>query len=143
MLIFAKRTVEELTPAIEAATEAFDDPREWAELFLGNLSLTLSKNPLQYRSFGAWWWVLKKELVAYGIDNFGTDSDAEWIEKATYSDSVTNIVASFLYHRHQANIGLIFEATHQVEYTDNEGDIITKEYHLYDVDMEVLAAGQR
>jgi hypothetical protein len=141
-LTFLKPSEEELKPVVTYATEAVGE-EAWRESFLVNIVQLLQKRPLQYRAFGAYWWLLKAELLALSIDVFGDETDAEWVEKINYGLSVTNIVAAFIYYEKRIELGLIFESNHLIELIDSDGDINTKPYVLHDPEMEILAVSRK
>ena len=53
----------------------------------------LLASPQQYRSYGPFWWQLKRELLAQGYAQFGEHLDAEWLEHTEYGDPILNLLA--------------------------------------------------
>lgn len=133
-----KPTEADLAPLIAEAT-ATQTLTQWKAKYLATLDSFLKKNPFSYRSYGPWWWLVKKELIAAGNLYFGDDTDAEWVEALDYGRIELNLLAAHGYSDWRVNEGAMHEPLHTLELNNGE----TIDYLLTDTDMEQLALGQQ
>ena len=105
---------------------------EWrAKVASGCVQLLLA-SPQQYRSYGPFWWQMKRELIAQGYSQFGDHLDAEWLELTEYGDPVLNLLACIVH----ANW-----AIEQAFIQDDGSEPDIQEYVLIDEDLEIRTAG--
>ena len=133
-----KPTEADLAPLIAEATEN-QTLTQWKAKYLSRLEAFFKKNPLRYRSYGPWWWLVKKELIATGNLEFGDDVDAEWIEALDYGRLELNMLAAHGYAEWRFEEGAGHEPLHTLGLEDGE----TLDYLISDTDMEQLALGQQ
>lgn len=100
---------------IEKFLEEIKDRAEWRGRMLGNISKLLTDQPLRYRSYGPYWWPLKKMLVESGETRFGIELDQEWIEALGYGDDDINLMAAHVYSDQRFEQGAMFAAEHEME----------------------------
>lgn len=112
----------------------------WADK---NVQLTaglLRGDPLRYRSYGPYWWLVKAAMIRRGIDEFGDFVDGEWFANMDYGNEFHNLLAALLYSNRALDMGLIHSNAHNVELLpageDQEEDVLV--YVLADDDMELL-----
>ena len=76
-----KPTVESLEALKKEAFQGGAvSPEEWRAKVASGCVKMLLASPQQYRSYGPFWWQLKRELLAQGYAQFGEHLDAEWLE---------------------------------------------------------------
>lgn len=140
MKTLAKPTIQELEALKGTATNNGKTPKdEWIATITSSYRNVLKHDPRQYRSFGPFWWLLKRELIACGINDFGDHLDMEWIEITDYKDMMLNILAAWAYAEFASEQqGLLYSNTHSVTFIEDSG-ASTSEYTLIDEEMEVLA----
>jgi hypothetical protein len=109
--------------------------REWESNFSASLVEFLQKNPLRYRGFGPYWWLVKRALIDRGHLEFGDFIDAEVYEAFDYGKPSINLAAAFSYSEERFSLGSMYESRHAIEHEDGD----TTEYVLVDEDMELLA----
>jgi len=131
-----KPSIEDLQPLLNAATES-QTIEEWTSKILRSFKALLLKNPIRYRAFGPYWWLVKQAMIDHGIKAFGTHVDVEWLESMNYADTSLNILASFGYEDMRFNLGLISDPFHSME-VDTAGE--TFEFVSADEEMEMKAA---
>ena len=131
MTNIVKPTEADLAPLITEATEN-QTLTQWKGRYLASLASFLTKNPLRYRSFGPWWWLVKNELIKSGNLEFGDDVDAEWVDALDYGRMELNLLAAHGYSEFRIEEGAMHEPLHTLELTDGE----MFDYLLTDTDME-------
>jgi hypothetical protein len=133
-----KPTMADLTPLVAAATENGKTLSQWLPGFLAGLRDFLLKNPLRYRGYGPWWWVVKKALLEQGLEDFGTHLDAETVEAFDTGDAAHNVLAAYAYSDYMFELGKMTDSVHSLDFTDGD----SREYIVADEDMETLALGR-
>lgn len=125
---------------LEATQNGTVSVEDWIKKFVISFTKLLKKDPLQYRSYGAFWWIIKKELIELGIKDFGEHIDLEFIEFLDYKDRVYNILASWAYMNSQEEIKTIHDNVHTMLYFDDDigNEYKSMEYILIDEEMEIL-----
>lgn len=116
-------------------------PTDWRKKMVAGICGILSARPLQYRSYGPYWWLVKHELITQGITRFGETVDAEWFENMDYGDPVRNLLAAWLYADWAIDNGLIFSNQHTVTQLGEDDEVENIEYVLMDDEVEIMAAG--
>jgi hypothetical protein len=128
---FVKHTKEDIAKALKV-------DKAWAEKYLSTLVGHLTRNPGHYRSFGPYWWLVKRALIESGNLEMGEEYDADVADALDYGDTPTNLAAAFLYQDQQESMGALFETQHIM---DGVGDSI--DYWIDDSDMELRYAASR
>jgi len=131
-----KPTHETLALLLAEATKK-QTVEQYRETFIAAIKKIAGKDQLRYRSYGPYWWLVKKGLIARGNFGFGEYLDEEWISALDYGIEELNFIAAFAYEDVQFQHG-IYIAQHVLE--DSEGEPI--EYICNDHEMEALAASQ-
>ena len=117
---------------------AIDEARKsgtWVDAYLNGVTTLLRKDPLRYRSFGPYWWLVKKALIDRDIYDFGTEIDREWFEDLDYGDEEKNVTAAYLYDESREGLN-IYDDSHLLEQEDGE----PYEYLANDSDVESMVA---
>lgn len=134
-MIFYKTAVEELEPLKQEAFENGLSENEWIKKMASTIASILQDNPKQYRGLGPYWWVVKKILLDLDYA-FGDFIDAEWYAHVDYVSDVLNLLASYVYKRYSANMGLFESNEHTLYMIDDRGNVEPFVYTLIDDDME-------
>lgn len=137
MSTISKPTPEELAPLLAEGTKnGAIAEAVWRANLLSGIAGLLTRNPLHYRCFGPYWWLVKDLLRENGEGaRFGDTLDIEWKEKMDYGSPTLNLLAAFAYYDMAFDRGLLLSHTHGISYEDGESG----EYVLVDEDMETLA----
>lgn len=137
------KPAEEAVDAIIAYAK--EKNRAWMPVYLENVHNELLENPMRYKSYGMFWWLLKQALIESGVTDFGQALDKEWIDNMTYGDTARNLAVADAYADYAIQNGLVYSSTHPYSYLDEEssekyGDECWEEalYVLSDDDMEEL-----
>ncbi len=138
MTNIVKPTEADLAPLITEALEK-QTLTQWKAKYIAALDRFFKSNPLRYRSYGPWWWLVKKELIANGNFEFGDDLDAEWVEALDYGRLELNLLAAHGYADWRFENGAGHEPLHTLELTGGE----TIDYLIADTDMEQRAIAKR
>lgn len=125
-----------LAEAVEQARK--DAGGQFQAAFLQAVRDQLRTRPAMYRSFGPYWWPLKREMIRAGIHDFGLSYDAETADALSYGDAETTLAACALYQGYVLDNLSIYEHDHAVGMAD--GTIET--YTLTDDDMEAMEVGR-
>lgn len=132
MNAISKPSAEELQPLIDEAKKTTD----WLVNFLAGLVVIIKKDPLRYRTFGPYWWLVKQAMIAHDILTFGNEIDREWFELLDYGNNELNIAAAWLYENGRTDSKCnLYDDSHMLE--DGNGE--PYEYLISDSDMEVMA----
>ncbi|MGZ8160562.1 MAG: hypothetical protein ACXWT1_04680 [Methylobacter sp.] len=127
-------TEQALRPIIEEGTRDSDE-EQWATGFLAGAAGLLKRNPVMYRSFGPFWWPLKKYLQDCGL-NGGEPVEDELFDQVTMGSRSLDIAAAYAYHDWTiSNVGTT-NTVHIVQSSDGE-DV---EYQVIDDEFEALIA---
>lgn len=120
-------TDDVLQQAVALAT-ATQSQAQWLTAARENIIKLLAKKPSEYRSFGAFWWPLKQQLIDAELLD-GTVNRERYEEIATGVDTL-DMAGALLHHSHTANTldtGNIFTV-------DTENGLV--DYVLDDQEME-------
>ena len=132
----AKPTAEDLQPYIAESIAEGTTIHEVVSSFMPVISKHLLANPIQYRNFGPWWWIVKKNMIDAGYTPFGSEFDAEMVEAMSYPDNPDMaIIAGMAYYEASLENQFVGQATHVI--VDNGEDV---EYLVYDADAEAFIA---
>ncbi len=115
-----------LDEIIQTATK-----KDWTERYCATVFMLITDKHERYKQFGPYWWVLKKEIAAYG-HNVGEFTDAEWLEYLDYGDTEHNIAAAYLYAEEHRATCFAYSATHTFYYTEDNGDTWEEEVYVLD-----------
>jgi len=128
-------TKDELTPFFIEAT-ANQTAAEWETKMLSGIAGILRKQPLRYRTYGPYWWLVKAILIDHGITDFGGHIDQEWFDALDYGDPVYNLLAAWAYEDTRFMPGQMAENPYHALETE-DGDSI--DYTSGDEEMEIRA----
>jgi hypothetical protein len=122
---------EQLQQIIARATE--NQTREqWMAKALKNLARFIKSNPNEYRTFGAWWWAIKRQLVDAGL--LTGSVNLEMFNAITTGDTEKDMAGALAYHEYTADSMYI---GNHFQFSTEEGDTI--DYVLDDQEMELRA----
>jgi hypothetical protein len=127
-----KPTKEDLQPLLNVAC-ADQTVAQWKGKFLESMKKMLRKQPLRYRGYGPYWWLIKKMFIDQGVLDFGEDIDRQWFDSVDYGDDTVNLVAAFAYEDARFATVNIYEGIHTME-----TDTGTIDYLSSDEDMEIM-----
>lgn len=131
---------DDLQELYEEAT-ANQSAEEFVNRTLENVAKTLKRNPLFYRAYGPYWWLLKQMLIErHGQSLFSEGNlDKSMLNQLSFSSPAYGLVAAWQYAEWQFEMGAQANTQHELETDD--GDSTT--YELFDEELEVLAAQQK
>ena len=133
MNAISKPTIEEVQPLLDQAKSSDD----WLIKYLTGLVALIKKDPLRYRTFGPYWWLVKQALIAHDIFTFGTEIDREWFLMLDYGNNELDIAAAWLYENGRTDSKCnLYDDSHMLE--DGDGEAL--EYFIADSDVELMAA---
>lgn len=130
-----KPDVSALQPLIDEATEN-QTIEQWITKLLAAIKSVLIKSPERYRSYGPYWWLVKKMFIDRKDTSFGDHIDKVWYEAMDYGYDKFNLVAAFAYADNRFEIGLMKDSYHTME-DEESGDSI--EFISGDEEMEMIA----
>lgn len=135
-----KQSIESLQALkAEATDHGHIAEAEWRSKMANQLAGIISKNPVCYRAYGPYWWILKKELIDNGITMFGETVNADGFDMADYGDATYNLLAAWAYGEYAMDMGLIYSNEHNIDiFTDNGTAPEPKVYVLVDDEVERL-----
>lgn len=90
-------TAQSLKPIIDEATVDGISPTEWAGEFLAGAANLVKSKPIVYRSFGPYWWSLKKHMQDAGLID-GEDVDENLFAEVTLGDIASDVAAAYAFH---------------------------------------------
>ena len=129
-----KPNTDTLQPLIDDARKSGGD---WLTQYLVGLVALIKKDPLRYRTFGPYWWLVKQAMIAHDMLNFGSEIDREWFERLDYGNNELNIAAAWVYENGRTDSKCnLYDDSHMLE----DGDGEPYEYLIADTDVEVMAA---
>lgn len=107
MKIFNKPTVPTLDALKPSQLVSGELSREdWRKRMLegqGNIAW----EPIQYRGFGPFWWILKRKCWM-PVSPTWDSLDAEWVERIDYGDPVLNILSAYACTEYAEEYGLLY-----------------------------------
>lgn len=127
-------TAEQLRGLIEEAT-VDQSEAEWHQAFLTGVAGLIAKSPIAYRSFGPFWWPLKRYLQLDGLIK-GEAVDKDLFDQVTMDDKTLDLAASFAFHDSTSKSLTATETTHTV--SDENGESL--EYQVIDEEFEARIA---
>ena len=111
----------DLLPLINEASEG-KTKAEFVAQYLASVARLIESDPARYRGYGAYWWLLKKELIAGGFNQFGEDLHDYWVDALDYGEPSLNITAAWLYSEQSWGAGSQYSNQHSL--VDSEGDSV-------------------
>lgn len=131
-------TTDELAPLLEEALAGGRTEEEFQRGYLDGILTVLKTDPRQYRSFGPYWWPVKKMLIDDGYSAvFGEQLEQGTLQHYTLERPALTLVAAWAYQQYQFEEGKLRASSHQLDIQDGE----TYEYELSDTDMELAISG--
>ena len=130
-----KPSQDDLQPLLGQATKD-QTAEQWMEKFLTNLKANLLKEPLRYRTYGPYWWLLKKIYIDQSDLSFGESIDQEWFDALDYGKPEFNILAAFAYEEVRVTKNMLDDPFHTMDTPDGDDYI---EFASSDPDMEMMA----
>lgn len=128
-------TPEALDEIVGLATQNQTEA-EWMAKALSNIAALVQKNPLEYRTFGVFWWPVKSMLIdaklLYGA------KDAEYEVSCSAGSKARDLAGALAYHEHCTRN---FMNSNYLTVTDDEGSMT--EFVLADDELEMLASLRR
>ncbi len=137
MNTYIKLPIEKLQPLLDES-EAVNE-QTFVDSYISGVVRALVSSPESYRSFGAYWWALKKRIIARGIDVFGEFVESETLAYYDYESDAMACCAAYVTQSDRANANELFTQTHLLDIGEGE----TTEYTLEDSEMEKFAIVQR
>ena len=95
---------------------------EFAERYVTGVIATLKVNKKLYRSFGHFWWPLKRMILKIDPNSFGEEYDTELNEAFSYSNDALTACAAFLMQEVNIKHGYMYSNKHT--YYTNEQEPI-------------------
>jgi len=124
-----KPSKEDLQPLIDEACKS-QSKDEWIEKLLNAIKTVILSNPLRYRGYGPYWWLIKRMMINRNFLEFGEHLDREWIETLDYGSDEFNLAAAFAYEDARFETTNVYGDTHtivtttgSIEYFSDDGDI--------------------
>lgn len=111
---------------------------DFAPAYLRGIAENLKIQPWVYRSFGPYWWLLKRELIGAGFTDFGDEVDAETAEALDYGSTELNLSACYVAQSHCIEQMNLYGHHHVVELATGEA----VEYVLVDEQVEAIEVGR-
>lgn len=124
---------DELTALVDENRNGLTDT-EFADRYLLSVAKVLKTDKARYRCYGPYWPVIKNELLAMGVQDFGTDLDDGMAADFSYGDRALNAVAAYVYSSPRFESGELYNYTHILETVDGDFETVTIE----DQDMEAM-----
>lgn len=127
-----KPSETDLQPLLDEATEN-QSVAQYTETYLKTVAELLKRNPLHYRSYGPYWWLMKKALIDSGIGAFEDPvTDLEMVEATEYPSLEHSLLACWAYSESQHDQMAQNSNTHIMELDDDS----LVEYALEDSELE-------
>lgn len=123
--------VENLDQVIGIATQNQSE-EEWIEKGLKGIAGLVSRDPIEYRTFGIYWWPVKAALVARNL--IAGTVDAGELEKTDTGELRHNLAGALMFHEHCTNTFI-----NDNKLTVSNGDGESEEYILVDEELEAMA----
>lgn len=137
MNTYIKLPIEKLQPLVDE--NAAENEQAFVDSYISGVVRALVNSPESYRSFGAYWWALKKRIIAKGVDVFGQFVEGETLAHFDYESDAIACCAAYVTQSDRANANELFTQTHLLDVGEGE----TTEYTLEDAEMERFAIVQR
>ena len=130
-MIYTKDQIKEnLAKATSSQTE-----EQFIAKMTSSISKILKKDPARYRYYGVFWWGVKQALLDADTKWIDDSVDKEWLDKASFGDTASNLIASWMYAEDRMNS---METPSSSSVIEIKGE--NKEYILSDYFMDGLAS---
>ncbi|MCV6588699.1 MAG: hypothetical protein OIF57_06680 [Marinobacterium sp.] len=127
-----KYSEDDLQELIQA--EGLDD--DFVPGYLDSVAGVLNKNPTMYRSYGPYWWPLKRLLIQRGHqDLFGTEVDDSVADQLTYTTDQLTVAAIYSYSERVMAAGTMYSNSQLVDTPDG-----AESYLIADEEIEGIIA---
>lgn len=123
-------TDEQLQQTIARATEK-QTREQWMAKALKGIARMVQAKPIEYRTFGAWWWAIKKQLV--DADLLTGTVKPEKFDAITTGDVEKDMAGALAYHEFTSD-----SMSYPNHFTFDTEDGDTIDYVLFDDEMELL-----
>ncbi|CAA0100480.1 Uncharacterised protein [BD1-7 clade bacterium] len=133
MLQFPK---EVLLKKRKRALSEFASEAEWKDTLLTNLTKLLERNPKMYRSYGPYWWGIKRLLCEGGYAGFENVIDPNQDYMIVYSTPADMITAAVVYS--EVRGGSLGATTMHDWYARDGNALAAFTYLLRDYELEAL-----
>lgn len=135
--MYKKLDIEALKTFLAENQDAKLTDEQFAERYLKGVVETLNAKPKMYRSFGAYWWAIKKLMLEKGLlhEGFGDSYDSTMAKQFSYESESLTVCAAYLYQQDAIESGLVFSNTHPLEL---ENSVESETYTFEDSDIERL-----
>ena len=118
---------------IAAEATAEQTVEEFIDNFTHSVAGLVSDNPLHYRSYGPYWWQVKKALLDAQRGVFDDDYiDREWLDATVYNCPEYALFAAWAYSETRHEEGAQMDSLHIIQTLD--GELV--EYVLVDEGLE-------
>lgn len=124
----------DLEPVVEEGSKGFVSKQQWVTKMLGSFAGQVRARPLAYRSFGPFWWPLKRLMIEAG-EFPGTLPDADEVARISFGRADLDVAAAFAYSEYASANQIEMSTTITVDTED--GDTI--DYLLNDDELESTA----
>lgn len=131
-------TEDDLAPLLDEATSGGEtlEP-DFVSTFTKNCAENLKLNPSLYRSYGPWWWALKKVIAENG-HSFGQETEAATLSRFNYERPALVCCVAWAYQDYILKNGFANSGEHSYAVIDSDE---VETYYLTDMDMEALVIG--
>ncbi len=110
---------------------------EFTQRYVKGVIESLKNDKKIYRSFGGFWWPLKRLIIATGNLESGSDYDTELDDQFSYANDALTCCAAFLTQQSNLELGYTYSNKHKYDTAENEPVEIT----LEDEEMEAQVFG--
>lgn len=129
-------TNEDLEPMVNEAT-VDKTIVEFISNQLNNIQSLVSKDLRSYRSYGVYWWPIKKMLIDNGVTKFGPNLAKDIILLTSNLSNESILCAAYANKIVAIENGKIYSSNHMYDSLNEDG---IEEYNVDDIDMESLIA---
>lgn len=112
-------TREQLLPLMKEATKEKNAAR-FIEDYLDSVDQILAKDTRQFRSYGVYWWPIKKMLVDRGITDYGVNIDAPCMSLVSHLSEAEILCAAYANKMQALDNGTLYSTDHQYDGTLEE-----------------------
>jgi len=121
LTILTKEEVKEVIE-VEGATES-----QITGDLLKSFAKSIKKQPIRYRAFGAYWWLIKRQLIEIDLA-LDEVIDLQTYKSLSYGEPVLDITAAWIYYTQQLDLhGLMLSNEHQPLNESNLGAFVQDE----------------
>jgi hypothetical protein len=124
-------TPEQLATVIAEGTQGFANNNQWINSLLNGIATLVKRSPIAYRSFGPFWWPVKKMLLNAELLN-GEEVDQALIDQVSMGSAELDLAAAFSFQEWTNDNQLASNNVFSVTTEDGGSD----DYTLIDEEME-------